>query len=85
MDHSDHYPALLLLRRRELGRLRLWWLWLQQQLRRWLWLCSLLLIIHKLKTALRAQQGTERIVISLIVRHGKRAFSLTRFLSRDRI
>ena len=33
MDHSDHYPALLLLRRRELGRLRLWWLWLQQRLR----------------------------------------------------
>ncbi len=29
----DHYPALLLLRRRELGRLRLWWLWLQQRLR----------------------------------------------------
>ena len=33
VDHSDHYPALLLLRRRELGRLRLWWLWLQQRLR----------------------------------------------------
>jgi len=79
----DHHPAdhhLVLLRKQWLG-----WLWLQQQLRRWLWLCSLLLIIHKLKTALRALLGTERIVNSLIVRHGKRAFSLTRFLSRDRI
>ena len=44
VDHSDHYPALLLLRRRELGRLRLWWLWLQQRLRE-----QLLLSQHRMR------------------------------------
>jgi len=33
LDHPDHHPAVLLLRRRELGRL---WLRVQQRLRQWL-------------------------------------------------